>query len=323
MEKFNLVWGDSVAVREQFVNGIPTKLFTDFRNELLGMNYPPFEGDAILLDHTREVVKRQIGRTYKHVILTNGAAGGCTITMRAYKLQGRDTALTYRPPYFSLYPAMIEASGLRHQMDFYADPKTSIFLVDSPSNPKGIIRDSPRDFMPIIWDAVYGNNVYTKFNRTIPHDVLVGSYSKLTGLNGIRIGWIATDDSLLFERIKSLVSAEYCGLSVPSVGALNKILPHYDWEYFESNARLAMDFNRTEWQKLEKFFQGETVSENGMFYYGSMDKKCQELFYKAGVIWTPGTSLGHTDDFGRFNIGQSDTIIKNAVAQVLKSDRLP
>lgn len=323
--KIDLTWGESVAVREQFINLInPFVMIAQNRDSLLSLNYSPFEGDTILLEHTKKVIQRQFGRTYKHVILVNGAAGGCVITMRAYAQSGKSIGLTAEAPFFSLYPSMVNAAGLEHQTKFEGLERFSIVsLIDSPSNPTGEIRVDPLPFAPVIWDAAYGNKVYTRLNPAITHDVLVGSYSKLTGLNGIRIGWIATDDSILFERIKDLVAAEYCGLSTPSSELLNKVLPDFDWASFERNSIYALDRSREEWSRLERFFGGHPTPDNGMFYYAPMDKKCQEIFTKAEVVWTPGSKLGHNDSFGRFNIGQSLSNIKNAVAQVLKADKLP
>lgn len=323
MSRIDLSWGESVAVRKEFIECSYVKRIEYLSHNLNSMNYSPFEGDELLLEHTREVIKIQLNRTYRHVVLTNGAAGGCVIAMRAYKMQGREIAVTYQAPYFSLYPSMVKAAGLYHETQCYADPAKSVFLVDSPSNPEGIVRTANRTGMPIIYDAVYGNKVYSIMNQVIPHDVLVGSYSKLTGLNGIRIGWIATDDDLLYERIKELVAAEYCGLSVPSMNILNNILPHYDWSRFHERANNSLDDNRTQWQKLEKFFGDAKVSENGMFFWGPMDNKAKELFTKAGIIWTSSKKLGtFGDTHGRFNIGQSNELIKEAVKTVLKTDRI-
>lgn len=320
--KIDLTWGESVAVREQFL-AIANKIASIQFPDLAKFNYTPFDGDAQLIEHTRAVIRRQMGRDYKYVILTNGAAGGCVIAMRAYKAIGYEVGMIPEPPFFSLYPSMVRASGLQMVLDqYYSDPQKTVYLVDNPSNPEGQIRKG-RPFMPTIWDAVYSNRAYTRVHFAIPHDVLVGSYSKLTGLNGIRIGWIATDDPKLYDKMKELTAAEYCGLSIASTMILNSVLPDYDWERFERNARGALDANRSEWSKLEKFFGDTRVLPNGMFYYGPMDAQCKELFTKADVIWTPSTKLGtFRDDHGRFNIGASHENIKKAVEQVLWSDKI-
>jgi aspartate/methionine/tyrosine aminotransferase len=250
--------------------------------------------------------------------------------MRAYKQAGYDTLFTRSAPFFTVYPSMIGAAGFeRHVQEGYDWKKGDkpVALLDSPTNPQGHILGPHRMWMhPIIWDAVYHNNVYglgLDNTSAIGHDVVCGSYSKLLGLNGIRVGWLATNDSLLFERMKDLVTAEYCGLSTASTMILLQYLgdpcfPFY-WYSFEQNARYKLDFNRGEWSKLEKYFDGHPVSKVGMFYYAHADSSCKRLLDKAGVLYMLGSKLGHSDDFIRINLGQDNKLIKKAVAAVLKS----
>jgi aspartate/methionine/tyrosine aminotransferase len=142
----------------------------------------------------------------------------------------------------------------------------------------------------------------------------------MTGLNGIRIGWIALNDDKMADIIREMVAAEYCGLSVPSMDILARVLPDYPWDQFEEDSRRSLDANREEFAKLERYFSGSTVPDVGMFFYGLMDKEAKDLFFKADVVWTPGSSLGHNDDWGRFNIGRDYETTKKAVTQVLKAD---
>jgi aspartate/methionine/tyrosine aminotransferase len=262
-----------------------------------------------------------------YILITNGATGGVTIALRAYKQRGYDIACTLPPPYFPLYPSMIKTAGLSHAI------KTSdawegkpVALIDSPSNPHGFVRTGSSHIeMPLIWDAVYSNNVYTPATlRPLPCDVVVGSYSKLTGLNGLRVGWIGTTDSFLYERLKELVTAEYSGISATATQTLIQTagkMSIADWEDFEWNSRLALDDNREEWNKLIRYFANTPVSECGMFFYAPIDSSCQKLLEKSNITWTKGSALGVTDDFARFNLGQSRELIKKAVKEILKNDR--
>jgi bifunctional pyridoxal-dependent enzyme with beta-cystathionase and maltose regulon repressor activities len=59
-----------------------------------------------------------------------------------------------------------------------------------------------------------------------------------------------------------------------------------------------------------------------MFYYAPMDAKCQELMNKANVTWTKGSAMGTNDGFGRFNLGQDNRMIEEAVKAILKADRV-
>lgn len=328
MKTYNLGWGNSVAVRSAFLDSVSGRPIVFGLKELEGMDYPPHEGDAALIEVTRRVIERQVGPTYNHIILTNGAAGGCTLALRAYEKKGYNVAFTRSSPFFPIYPAMIASAGLKHKTegDDRSEGDRPVALIDSPTNPHGIIvSDGGGLSIPTIWDAVYHSRVYTNGNyKPMNCEAIAGSYSKLLGLNGLRTGWIATNDSLLYERLKDLATAEYCGLSSASTSILLQLLSQFKdyqwWEGFERQARYNLDFNRGEWTKVEKFFGGMSTSPNGMFYYSYMDKACKKLMTKSNVIWTTGSSCGHNDDFGRFNLGQDMKLVKSAVREILKND---
>jgi aspartate/methionine/tyrosine aminotransferase len=324
--KIDLTWGESVCVRDAFTETLSGAPVVFGLSQLDQMGYPKHEGNAELVELTRKVIKRQTGRSYHYVLLTNGAAGGVTVAMRAYQQLGSNVLFTRTPPYFTLYPAMIRAAGFtdhRMEADNRKPSDSPVALIDSPTNPEGLLIGPSRIWLhPIIWDAVYHNNVYSPNATPINHDVMVGSYSKLLGLNGIRVGWIATDDTALHDKMASLVTAEYCGLSHASTYLLLELLNKFHWNEFEKNARYRLNYNREEWAKLEKYFEGHPVGPVGMFYYARMDKPCKKLMEKAGVLWMPGTSLGADDDHGRFNLGQDNKLIRTAVKAILKADKI-
>lgn len=323
MNKVDLGWGNSLAVREAFLSTCKTNpLFVD-KKLLSGFDYPDHDGDPSLVSITADVIKRQLGLTYRHIFMTNGATGGCVIAMRAYKQRGYSYCHTRNAPYYVRYPRMIDAAGLMHvQEDHHHIDGESVVLLDLPSNPLGLMSNISKSTSPVILDGVYLNSIYMPpiLVNHVPHDVLIGSYSKLTGLNGLRIGWIATNDDLLASRIRELVASEYCGLSMSDSLILKSTLEDFDWDVFELKARKSLDINRTVWSRLEKYFGGEPVKGIGMFYFAGMDQKAQELFARAGIEWTKGSATGTTDDFARFNLGQSNETIYKAVQLVLKAD---
>lgn len=294
------------------------------------MGYPVHEGDPDLVKLTKYVLKRNIGKDYRHVLITNGATGGVTLALRTYALLGYKECITENPPFFRFYPDMIKHSGLRHKYisAIYRthQPEKPVFLIDSPSNPLGTFSSRTKIGQEkVVWDTVYFNKVYSPGKYPQPdHDVLVGSYNKLLGLNGLRVGWIATNDSLLYESLKSVVTAEYCGISVPSTRIILQTagkFANWAWDAFEKNANNFLDWNRTEWSKLERFFGDTPVLPIGMFYYAPIDKQCKTLLERSGIIWSPGSQLGDSDDFGRFNVGQDSKVIQRAVKEILKNDK--
>jgi aspartate/methionine/tyrosine aminotransferase len=341
IQTIDLGWGESVAVRQAFLSTMAcSKMHAPLFNikALTSLGYPKHEGDVALVELTHQVIERQLGKTYRHVLITNGATGGVTIALRAYKLY-RETGFcaTEGPPYFRLYPDMIRAAGMErldcHSMSYLESLgmryKTNmVLLIDSPSNPLGVFSTQKKDLRnnPIIWDHTYFNRIYCPGNHPQPdHDILVGSYGKLTGLNGLRVGWLATNDSLLYERLRTLVAAEYCGISAPSTKIILETAGLFNgdqWATFELKANLALDGSRGEWSKLEKFFGNRPVIPVGMFYYAPIDTSCRRLLEKSNIVWSPGSILGTTDDFGRFNLGQDPKMVKLAVKTILKNDKI-
>lgn len=326
-KEYNFGWGNSVCVRKAFVDTYNGEMIVFSAHTLEKFDYPNHEGDLDLIKLTKEVMRRQIGHEYKHVIMTNGATGGCVVSLRAYKQQGFTECYTREAPYYIRYPKMIEASGLSHSqinLNQTAQSTQSVLMLDIPSNPLGLM-NTPWRFMntPLILDGVYFNKVYVKDINYVPmHDVFVGSYSKLLGINGIRMGWIATNDDILYERIKQLITSEYCGLSTASSTILNQALRNFDWDIFEKNARAKLDLNRENWSKLNKFFGDKEVPEVGMFWYVPMDSSCKKLLEKTGIIWTKGSEMGTNDNFGRLNLGQDCELTEKVTKLILKNDRI-
>lgn len=322
--KYDLGFGNATAVRQAFLNTYHREMIVFTGQKLADFDYPAYDGDPELIEITKKVIKRQTGQNYKHVILTNGATGGVTIALRHYAQRGFQFACTRPAPWYLRYPAMISAAGMIHEtVDGYQGP-SRVVLMDFPSNPLGLTTDIDRLAFrtPVILDGVYHSQVYSKLILPLPqHDILVGSYSKLLGLNGIRVGWIATNDDLRHHSLLKLAVGEYCGLSVASMEILKSVLWNLDWEFFEGVAQLMLDDNREEFTKLEKYF-GTKVPEVGMFYYGNTDHKCRKLMKKAGIKHTTGSSLGTTDMFGRLNMGQDRDIVWNAVAAFIKADTI-
>lgn len=323
MNKYDLSWGHSVCVREAFVRYC--KISTVITPQILmKYDYPAHEGDQALIGITADVIMKTLGLTYKHIFITSGATGGCVIAMRAYSQMGYNYCFTRQSPYYIRYPKMIEASGLIHTTNPLINHQRTIAMIDLPSNPLGSMKVPAFIGLPVILDAVYLNQVYMapSLIKYIPHDVLIGSYSKLLGINGIRLGYIATNDDQLAASIGELVTSEYSGLSMASQDILIGTLSDFDWNNFFPYARFKLDMNREQFQKIEKLFGDIPVNPIGMFHYCPVDKKAKELLNKAEVKYVKGSSMGTDDNFGRFNLGQDNRLVEEAVKAILKADKI-
>lgn len=324
--KIDLGWGNSVAVREAFIKTYNKTPLLFGPDALSKFDYPEHHGDKGLISITADVIMRQFGLSYKHIFITSGATGGCVISLRAYAQMGYKYCMTRQAPYYIRYPKMIESAGLTRISDNSRYPiQKTVGMLDLPSNPIGLMNNlKPANSIPIILDAVYLNEVYMNpiLIDVPPHDVLVGSYSKLLGINGIRLGWMATNDDVLAAKMGELVTSEYCGLSTASQEILKSALTDFDWDSYGPYARFKLDLNRENFQKLEKYFGETPITGIGMFYYAPTDKKCRELLNKANIHYTPGSAMGTTDEFGRFNLGQDNQIVDQAVKAILKADKI-
>ena len=322
--RFPLGWGNSVAVRKAFLETYNGDMVIFSAHSLERFDYPTHEGDPELVEITKQIIKRQIGKDYKHVFITNGATGGVVIALRMFKQRGYEYVHTRHAPYYIRYPRMINASGLTrlNEEDCFSRRK-SLILLDLPSNPVGFLTTIECGFdVPVVLDGVYCNRVYVAGGMVTPrHDIFIGSYSKLLGMNGIRTGWVATNDDLMADRLKDLVASEYCGLSRADTDIIKNTLYGFNWGRFETLANLRLDYNREQWSKLEKYFGDAPVPPVGMFYYAPIDAKCKELLEKSGIQWTTGKDLGTNNSFARFNLGQDCRLIEEAVKTVLMHDQ--
>lgn len=329
--KYDLTWGESVCVRQAFADTAGNFTSTTDKYNLMAMGYPKHEGDQDLVEITRAIIMRQTGETPKHVFLTNGATGAVVCALRAYAQHGFKYGMTPSPPYFPLYPNMVKNSGLVHCHVQDITPEQGqqhglVFLFDSPSNPTGTPFRAKKILgtkTQLVWDAVYHNRVYMPLTVIPPqYDIMCGSYSKLTGVNGLRIGWVATNDDTLAKTLGEVITAEYVGLSAPSTWLLRDILENFNWELFETTARHNLERNKFEWSKVTKYLGDERVPLNGMFHYAPIDFSAKCLLEKAGVAYMPSESCHATPGFGRFNLGQDCTLVTLAVKSILKADRI-
>ena len=330
LNKFPLGWGDSFCVRKSFIEA-SDNFYIPFNNQdIIEMGYTPHEGDPAMIEATRKIVERQTGINYNHIVLTHGATGALNVALTALKnsVFDNECVITTPPPFFRMYPEIISNSGFIHT---YSEDLSNfnghIILIDSPSNPTGKLRKE--DFTnlgknAIIFDSVYHTPSYMGKGYHAPpkHLINVGSYSKMTGINGIRIGWAATNDTLIYERLKKAVSAEYCGLSAAQNRIALDLVTHVDWDLFEMKARNKLDANREEWSKLEKYFGDKAVYPVGMFYYAPADAACRALLDKAGVTYFGGEQLHHTNEYLRINLGQDVELVRDAVKAILAEDKI-
>ena len=314
---FSFGWGNSVAVREALLlkNG---PWFSSLK-ELEAMDYPPNEGLPELIALTKKLTKEHYFGDFKYVAVTGGAHHAIATILRAFRSEFISASIG--KTHFSFYPRLIEKENYTIFTDNVVGKKI-LNIIDSPSNPKGFLTTYDSILSDnILWDAVYNNGIFNKLPGINPGNnsrFFVGSFSKFTGLNGIRLGWIGCNSLEDFNKIHTEIVNDTLGISVPSQNLMIDILKDVDIDDFVLRAAAKIDNNRGEMLKLEKFLQ-VPVPVNGMFYLGKMDKDATSLFKKAGVDYIEGSTCG-APGYGRLNLAQNNNYTKEMVKAVLLSD---
>ncbi len=316
--KYDFSWGNPY-----FLLDILNSRISITTHSILDMAYGPYDGNPDLIKNTHDVIYQTTNQRYQHILITNGASGALNLILRRFKAKNGQKVFT--TPYgYPSYDSFINRAGLERVRNLNAMPlhlttgnHLYMRLIDSPENPTGTqynIGDANTD----TWDSVYNNQIYTKTPFIVPnHRVMVGSYSKLLGIAGARIGFIATNDLLLYEDLKIESKAEYTGVSKLSQELIVSILKQIDLNQFMRDGSNDLADNKYEFTKLEYLFDGQRVNEVGMFYCAKIHPKARDLLDKCGVGY-----VMLDDDTIRLSMGQTKKITQEGIQYILKKDRV-
>ena len=286
------------------------------------MIYGPYEGMPTLIQETHKVIKQVTDQQYNYILITNGASNAINTILRHFKSRGGNIVYTTKYGY-PAYEEMIKRAGLMRIRDLNAAPlelgampNQTIRLIDSPENPFGehfTGGNAGQD----IWDAAYNNPIYTSFHLTKQplHRIHVGSYSKLLGVAGARVGYIATNDPILYEALVQESRNDLTGPSRPSQKFILDILKKIHLKDFMLLGKKHLHDNKEEFQKIEYLFDGQVVNEIGMFYCVKPHPKALALLDKVGVGY-----VRLDDDTIRLSMGQTKDKVKEGIKAILKED---
>ena len=315
--EFDLAWGNPYFLIEELVKLYPKTLFN---HNIKDMIYGPNIGTEEMISHTRRVIKETMGLEYKHIIMTSGATQGLNVTMRVLSSTHNNSVVVLDKYTYPLYNGMINKLGKNWNKVIFNEKQEftgvkRIKLIDSPSNPFGKQYKNECDRLnTTIWDSVYHNKIYTDDLKTYPnHHVMVGSYSKLLGIAGVRIGYIATNYDDLANMFENEMLNETASISTPSQELLVDVLDNIDLGEFIKNGRKSIDYNREEISKLEYLFNNQPVQKTGMFYCAQADKSTLKLLDKCNIRY-----IILEDGYIRLSLGQTNELTKNAVKTVIK-----
>jgi aspartate/methionine/tyrosine aminotransferase len=322
----DFAFGDTRGIREIMLKHAPFLSLGLMPWENFG--YPAHDGNPLLKAEISKLIKNLTGKTYNHILVTVGAMHALSAAIAAIRTPQTKFLYTNKL-YFGRYPGLAVNSGLKHIKTDQMNPGPGdIGIIDSPSNPKGELSPYGNN-TNIIWDAAYYSPTYCgigdrdnlKCYPVIPkHVAMAGSLNKLTGINGLRIGWLATDDQFLYEKALAYITSNILGVSQPSQWAALQILTKVNMNAFYAESKTLIDNNKTELQRLDYLFGYQEIPRKGMFALFEVDEKLKALLEKASVKVMSGKDCGDTRESVRFNLGNSNKDTKAMVDAILKVD---
>jgi len=289
-----------------------------------------------------EDLRNQIAALYGRIgfddVLVHAGAEEAIFNFMNVALQPGDHAVVHSPCYQSLAEiargigaAVTEwkadpQDGWTLDLGFLADAatdRTRVVVVNFPHNPtgclpeKGFVRElarlsDERGFV-VFSDEVYRGLEYDPPDRLPPFTdindraVSLSVMSKTYGLAGLRIGWIATRNRELYDKLAGFKDYTSICSSAPSEYLATLALRHHE-EIRERNLRII----RGNLDRLDEFFsRHEDVFEwrrpeagpiaFPRFLGESVDAFCDQVRRKAGVLLLPGTAYGR--EYGHVRIG--------------------
>jgi len=218
----------------------------------------------------------------------------------------------------------LDLDELRHLMR----TTTKAVIINTPHNPTGYLM-SRADFdelnkfvqekkLILFCDEVYRESEYNPADR-LPaacdygnHAVSLGVTSKTYGLAGLRIGWIATQNKKIYEKMASLKDYTTICNSAPSE-FLSEVALRNRQKLIDRNLGIIQN-NLTVVDNLfarySSLFTWVRPKAGSMGFpkllKGDVEKFCDDLVKKSGVLLLPGTMYDDSRNHFRLGLGRKN-----------------
>ena len=327
---------------ESFSVGELLELEENSEEELKGLSlgYTETQGNPLL--------RKEISNLYENidpddVIVLLGAEEGIFIFMNVFLDKGDHIIVQY-PAYQSLFEVaisigcevtkweMIEQSNWELDIDFLKNSiknNTKAIVINFPNNPTGyliskekfniIIDIAKKNGIYIFSDEVYRFLEYNDKDR-LPamcdiyyKGISLGDMSKTFALPGLRIGWIATKDKSLIQKIISF--KHYTSICNSAPSEFFSILVLRNKEYFIKRNLKLIENNL---KLLDKFFdnynhlfswvrpQAGVIAFPRIKFNKDVEEFCFDLLNKKGVLLMPSTNFDFGGKYFRIGFGRKN-----------------
>jgi len=309
------------------------------RWERLSLGYT----ESLGLPALREAIARQYEKLDpQHITVVAGAEEGIFLTLQAL-LSPDDEAIIVSPAYQSLHAiprslgARVVPVPLRFEQGWQLDPdeiaravsgSTRTIAINFPHNPTGaqITADTQRRLVEIAESAeavLFSDEVYRgleyKPGDTLPaaadlsdRAVSLGVMSKSFALAGLRIGWLATRNRALLDRVARLKDYTTICSSAPSeilaliaLRARDRVLAR-SRSIVEDNLRRAHEFMTANPDEVDWVPPNAGSVGFPRFRKRNADEVSQQLAERESVLMLPGSVFGYDKAFFRLGLGRRD-----------------
>lgn len=300
-------------------------------------------------------LRHQISRLYRtispeQVLVHSGAEEAIFLFMHAV-LQAGDHIIVHWPCYQSLEAVAVsigcrvtrwqarEERGWALDLDELRDllrPTTKAIVINLPHNPTGYLMPSDTFLemveiarsrgITLFADEVYRESEYAVEDRLPaacdrdPRAVSLGVMSKTYGLAGLRIGWIATRNAAVYERVAALKDYTTICNSAPSEFLAELALRHRQ-RLIERNVGIIL----SNLALFDAFFERHAGTFTWQrpkagpiafprLRHGDSEVFCRRLVEEAGVLLLPGAVFDDEGNHFRIGFGRRDA--SEALAQL-------
>jgi aspartate/methionine/tyrosine aminotransferase len=218
----------------------------------------------------------------------------------------------------------LDLDELRHLMR----SNTKALIINTPHNPTGYLMSradyeavhkfAQENNLLLFSDEVYRESEYDPSTR-LPaacdfgdHAISLGVTSKTYGLAGLRIGWIATRNKKIYDRMAGLKDYTTICNSAPGeflaeVAMRNRQkLVARNLEIIQHNLKMMDDF----FSRHADLFSWIRPRAGSMafprYLGGNVENFCDELVKKAGVLLLPGSVYDDRDNHFRLGLGRKN-----------------
>jgi aspartate/methionine/tyrosine aminotransferase len=306
-------------------------------------------------------LRKEISQIYAsiqpdEILVHTGAEEAIFLFMHAV-LQPGDHVIVHSPCYQSLTEVAHsigcqvspwlarEGNGWALDMDELVSmfrPNTRLVVVNTPHNPTGFLMKSSdylmlnelvsqRDIL-LFSDEVYRESEYDPKDRLPsacdinPSAISLGVMSKTYGLAGLRIGWVATHNQPILQKMAELKDYTTICNSAPA-----EFLSELALRHRKTLAERNLNIIRENLDLLDAFFRRQAAHLSWVkpkagsiafpkLEHGDIDQFCDHLVNETGVLLLPGTLFNDTGNhfrlgFGRRNLPDALPVLENFVNQ--------